>query len=218
LIQPDRFAVDAVKTSRSPGRPRGFDRDVALDAALHLFWQHGYEGVSIADLTAAMGIAAPSLYAAFGSKAQLFKEALELYNDSPGSQTARGFLAEGPIREQVSDFLRGAARAFTDPSTPSGCMVVSGMTFCADDVKDTSELLAERRRRRIREFAARFRLAQERGEISAAEDPATLARFLYGQMQSLSIQARDGASQRELLEVVRFVEKTWFPDDGPAVR
>jgi len=201
-----------------PGRPRGFDRDVALGEALRLFWEHGYEGVSIADLTHAMGIAPPSLYAAFGSKEALFKEVLELYHYSPGSSASRAFLGPGPIRYQVSNFLRTVAKAFTDPNTPPGCMVLSGMAYCADDKKEIAELLASRRRRRITEFTARFQQAIDAGELSAGSDPVAFARFLYGLMQSLSMQARDGASERELLDVAAMVEDTWFPEPHASIQ
>src|ERR1700710_2865629 len=108
------------KTATALGRPRGFDREAALQIAVKLFCKHGYEGVSIADLTTAMNISPPSLYAAFGGKEALFREALELYQQRPDLPH---LACTGSVRDQIKALLYDTVRAATDPDFPAGCMV-----------------------------------------------------------------------------------------------
>ncbi|MBF6482277.1 TetR/AcrR family transcriptional regulator, partial [Nocardia cyriacigeorgica] len=112
------------------GRPRAFDRDVALRRAMEVFWEHGYEGASMTDLTSAMGINSPSLYAAFGGKEALFREAIELYGRTEGGLTARALREEPTARAAIEAMLRDNAVAYTAPDKPHGCMVVlAGSTY-----------------------------------------------------------------------------------------
>lgn len=106
------------------GRPRGFDRDRALEQALRVFWEHGYQGASMTALTSAMGIKSPSLYAAYGSKEELFREALALYAATEGSYTRRALDEQPTARASVEAALRDNAAAYTDPATPRGCLVI----------------------------------------------------------------------------------------------
>lgn len=178
---------------RRRGGPRTFNRDQAVDTAMRLFWRHGYEGVSLNDLTSAIGVAPPSIYAAFGSKAGLYREALDHYFGLPGALQELGATATLP--ETVETLLRKAVDAVTDPAGERGCMVSSGMLQSASENSGLALELAERRnsmREMIAETLTRW-LDQERA--------TSLARYLVAVLQGLSIQARDGASREELEQV-----------------
>ncbi|PZG20456.1 TetR family transcriptional regulator, partial [Micromonospora craterilacus] len=107
--------------SAQVGRPRGFDADEALENAMRVFWQHGYEGASLADLTEAMGINRTSMYAAFGNKEELFRKALTRYSNGPASYGAEA-LAEPTAQRVATVFLHGAVRSSTLPGYPAGCL------------------------------------------------------------------------------------------------
>lgn len=177
------------------GGPRTFDREQAIDIAMRLFWRHGYEGVSLNDLTAAIGIAPPSLYAAFGSKAGLYREALDRYSGIPGALL--NLDRASTLDETVTAILRQGADAVTDPVGERGCMVSSGMLQCAEEHASLALVLSDRR------DAMREAIADA---LSPWLDPArsrSLARFLVVVLQGMSVQARDGATREELEEVVK---------------
>ncbi|WP_376964196.1 TetR/AcrR family transcriptional regulator [Azospirillum sp. A26] len=199
-------------TPRPRGRQPTFDRNEALDTALDLFWRHGYDGVSIADLTKAIGIAAPSLYHAFGSKADLYREVLRRYGASgidPDeiTQAPSGYEAARLVLE------RGIA-AVTMPGKPLGCMISSGMLMTS---AENADLAAE-----LRAIRATTRVALERriqrdiddGHLPATTDAPTLARFHATLLQGLSVQALDGATAEELLAVAGQALAAW-PDSPP---
>src|SRR5688572_28097576 len=122
-------------TSSAPkrGRPRGFDVDRALDRALKVFWRKGYEGTSLPDLTAAMGINRPSLYAAFGNKRQLFGKVLDRYNERESHVCAA--LQQPTARKVAEHVLRGAADGLTTPRNPRGCLMVHGALSCGEEAE-----------------------------------------------------------------------------------
>jgi AcrR family transcriptional regulator len=184
-------------TKRPGGRPRGFDRDAALETAMRLFWRHGYEGVSFQQLTAALGVGAPSLYATFGNKEALYREALDRYSDMRGASDL-SFMDEAlPLREAVRLLLDGTAQGLVDPKGEIGCMLNTGMIASHPDHADLAHELAQRR--------AAFRellTAKLRHWVSPA--PANrMSRYIVAVMQGLAIQARDGYSLKELRDVVR---------------
>ncbi|MGX1785100.1 TetR/AcrR family transcriptional regulator [Bosea sp. NPDC055332] len=181
------------------GRPWSFDRDRALDIAMRQFWRHGYEGVSIGDLTKAMGIAPPSLYAAFGSKAELYREALVRYEDIFGSFDVASLAAAETLKWAVRLLLEGAVRAVTDPEREPGCMISSGMITCHPDHAELARHAAAHRE------AMRERIVSALDRFGEARAIQRLARHLAAVMQGISIQARDGASRTELLEIVEDV-------------
>ncbi|UXT92901.1 TetR/AcrR family transcriptional regulator [Agrobacterium pusense] len=180
---------------RRRGGPRTFSRDEAIDIAMHLFWRHGYEGVSLNDLTTAIGIAPPSLYAAFGSKAGLYREALDHYSGIPGAL----FNLEGALtlEDTVSAILRQGADAVTDPAGERGCMVSSGMLQCAEEHAALARVLSEGR------DMMRETIAQALGRWLNSDRARSLARFLVVVIQGMSVQARDGATREELEDVVQ---------------
>ena len=183
------------------GRPWSFDRELALEAAMLLFWERGYPSVTIADLTGAMGIRPASLYAAFGSKADLYRSARARYF---GREEPRWDVpAHGPLRTALPDFLDMAIRVVTRPGRPRGCMIVSGFIEYAPDECD---LAVETRAIRDRVRADLLKLLEagrESGELAPDADPASLARYFATVAEGLSIQARDGASVEDLQAVAR---------------
>lgn len=178
------------------GRPWSFDRDRAVETAMRLFWRHGYEGVSIGDLTKAIGIAPPSLYSAFGSKAGLYQEALNRYEQSLGSFDVTRIGSATTLAEAVRRLLETAVRAVTHPDRERGCMVSSGMIACHPDHAALARDLAARR------DAMRGRIAQALEPFADAEEGRCLARHLVAVMQGISIQARDGVAPAELQEII----------------
>jgi AcrR family transcriptional regulator len=190
------------------GRPREFDIDEALDSALHVFWSKGYEGTSIAELTEAMGITRPSLYAAFGNKEELFRKALDRYVDGPGGYV-RLALAEKTARDVVDKLLHGTADAVTDPSCPSGCLAVQGALTCGDTSQSVKEELMARRAKGEENLRVRFRQAQADGDLPVDADPEDLARYISIVLQGMAVQAASGASRDDLRKIADMVLKTW---------
>ena len=180
---------------RTLGRRRGFDREVALDTAMRLFWRHGYEGVSFQQLTAALGVAAPSLYAAFGNKADLYREALDHYA-ALRSASDLSFMDETlPLVEAVRLLLDGTARGLVDPKGEIGCMLNTGMIASHPDHADLARELTQRR--------AEFRRLLATKLLSWVPRPSAdrLSHYLVAVMQGLAIQARDGYGLDDLLAV-----------------
>jgi AcrR family transcriptional regulator len=180
-----------------PGRPRSFDKEKALDAALQVFWRKGYEGASLADLTSAMGIEKPSMYAAFGDKEQLFRQVLEHYERKHAAYMFAA-LIEPTARRVVEKLLRESADAGANPKTPRGCLFVQGALACggqADCVR--MELIS---RRAAGEAALRKRLqrARKEGDLPKRSDPAGLARYIMAVLHGMSVRSSAGATRREL--------------------
>lgn len=198
---------DPVKRAR--GRPRAFDKAHALKAALALFWRHGYEGTSVADLTQAMKINAPSLYAAFGSKEQLYREVLDLYSATHGAPVARALSAPGSTRNAVAEMLLAAARQFSRPALPKGCLVANGALRCAEENKVATKETAMLRR--LGKDALRQRLARavSDGELAPDTDTAALAAFYASVVQGMSVQAVDGATREQLLKLAGYALAAW---------
>ena len=195
--------------SRPRGRPRAFDRDDALDRAMRLFWQRGYEATSVSDLTEAMGITPPSLYAAFGDKKQLFLEAVDRYQSGPGS-FAKAALCEEPTAEAaMRRLMMGTIDSFFEPNGAKGCMVVLAATNCTTESSDILEELAGRRRAAERIVRDRIAAGRDANEFPASTDVDALAALIITTLYGLSIKARDGASRASLRKVVEQVMSMW---------
>lgn len=183
------------------GRTREFDIDEALDVAVRLFWRHGYDGTSITDLIGEMGINAPSLYAAFGSKRRLFELAADRYLEG----RRRGFeeaLAQPTAREVAKAFLLNTVKAATRPGMPAGCFNVQAALACGEACSESRDLLTRRRIGTRTALADRFARAMESGDVSAKVDRDALARYLTTVAEGINIQATEGATRAELRAVV----------------
>ncbi len=192
------------------GRPRAFDTDVALRKALDVFWERGYEGTSLNDLAAAMGIASASIYAAFGSKEQLFRQVMTLYGATSGEPPRRALREEPTARAAIEAMLRAAADQITGPDTPHFCMLILAAPTGALENHSVREYLAELRRGMLAENRDRLQRGVVDGDLIAS--PATLdamARYYTTVVQGLSIQARDGASRAELETVITCAMAAW---------
>ncbi len=191
------------------GRPREFDADKVLDKALHVFWERGYEGTSLSDLTEAMGINRPSLYAAFGNKEELFRRALDRYAEKGPGAVHREALAEPTAKAVVEYLLRSVAKSLTDPCNPAGCLAVQGALTCGDAAESIKQELCKRRSAGEQDLRQRFERAKTEGDLSPDSDPAALARYVMTITQGMSVQAAGGASRADLLAVAEMALKAW---------
>lgn len=182
------------------GRPLGFQPQQVLDTATRLFWERGFDGVSISDLTEATGVNRRSLYATFGSKEDLFRRAVEHYVCGYGGYAAEA-LARPTARAVAHAMVHGAADATTAPGRPAGCLLVQGG---AD--------LADLRGAGVAVLADRFTEAQAGGELPGA-DPVALARWISAICQGIAVQARSGATREELHAIADMSLRAW-PEDG----
>jgi AcrR family transcriptional regulator len=193
---------------RGRGRPRAFDREAALAQAMRLFWRKGYAATSVADLTGAMGIGAPSLYAAFGSKEALYAEALRCYGALYEPQIWSRFDAAATAREAVEALLMDTAAAWARCDGPRGCMVtLSGAE--GEGSAELGALLRSERARTLARVEERLARAATEGELPDTVDRAALARFVLAVQGGLSLQARDGAGRAELEAVARVAMAGW---------
>jgi AcrR family transcriptional regulator len=193
---------------RKPGRPLSFDRSAALKAAMLAFWRHGYETTSIADLTRAMGITAPSLYTAFGDKRRLFLEAVDLYAGDP-AERARAIKAAGSAFEAASHLLDAVAIAFTGEETPTGCLLASATATGSPDAADVQLVVANVRRSLAAQLAARIEKDIADGLIPSECDANGLADLILAVIQGMSVLARDGGSRSRLIAVAHAAMKAW---------
>lgn len=192
----------------SAGRPRSFDVQKALDHALEVFWRKGYEGTSLADLTKAMGINRPSLYAAFGNKESLFRRVLDRYVEGPAGYVAQA-LAEPTARAVAERLLHGAIDLTSNPSSPRGCLLVQGALACGDEAEPARREMAARRAASELAVRRRFERARAEGDLPASANTADLARYLITVVRGIAVQAAGGASRRELQRVVELALRAW---------
>lgn len=205
----DMPATVAAKPGR--GRPRAFDREAALIAATRLFWQKGFAATSISDLTTAMGISSPSLYAAFGSKEALYAEALQHYGASFEKLVWTNFGSAKTLRAAVEAFLMDSAAALTgscNQGDPLGCMVTLSAVG-SEGYAELGETVRQARAVGLERVKERVRTAISKGELSELTDIDGIARFVVAIQSGMSIQARDGASREELEAVARQTMSGW---------
>jgi AcrR family transcriptional regulator len=190
------------------GRPREFDVDRALDQALEVFWRNGYEGASIADLTSAMGINPPSLYAAFGNKERLFRKALDRY-----AQQRTAFwdeaLAAPTARGMVEHLLRACADFLTEECNPPGCLFVRSTMSCGHAEEAIRRELAARHAQAEVAIRERLQRARSEGELPPDLEPAAFARYVMTVMEGMSVQAAGGARREDLHKVADMTLRVW---------
>lgn len=189
------------------GRPRDFDVDKALDCALKVFWKKGYEGASLSDLTEAMNINRPSLYAAFGNKEDLFLKALDRY----GEKTACVYkaLEEPKARDAVEKFLFGLAEVQTGPDGPRGCLNINGALACSETAEPIRKELITRRAAGETMLRQRLERARAENDLPPGANPADLARYIATVCQGMAVQAASGATREELKAVAATALRVW---------
>lgn len=199
----------SIKTPAKPrGRPLAFNQDEVLDKALNVFWSHGYEGASMAELTEALGINKPSIYAAFGNKEALFRKALVRYATGPTAFVGQA-MKEPTARQAVEKLLMQAVDFFSDENTPNGCMIVQGALTCGESAHTIQQELIAYRGNFEAMLTQRFDLAKKQGDLPSNVNSKQLAKYIATIHQGMSVQATSGATREELLAVVETAMKNW---------
>jgi AcrR family transcriptional regulator len=206
---PTRTPTAARKTA---GRPRSFDPDQALDQAMHVFWEKGYEGASMHDLTAAMGIQPASLYKAFGNKQSLFEKALARYLAGPAA-FIQGAMSEPTAYAVAERTLRDTANFLTDlhkgQNTRCGCMTIQAAMVVSNESQPIRQELIDLRLRGQQALQQRFERAQSEGDLTQSADPADLARFITAIFQGMTVQAINGATREDLESLAETALRAW---------
>lgn len=192
--------MSAVNQAPCVGRPRSFDAEDVLEKALQVFWEKGYEGTSLTDLTQAMGINKPSLYSTFGNKEELFLKVVEVYEKRPCGYFHPS-LAKETVKEVIASMLNGSAESLADKTHPQGCMIIQGALTGSSAADSVKEALIVRRRNNEEKLKARFELAQSQGELREEFSPELLASYLAVILQGMTIQATNGATATQLQNI-----------------
>lgn len=204
-------------STKKIGRPRQFDEELALDAAMRVFADKGFETASLVDLTEAMGINRFSMYATFGNKEALFRKALERYAQMLAAEM-ESCLAAVPAREGVLRLLRNSALRVTDPQGPGACLVTQAPLITSDLSSETHQLVAQKRAGIELALDRRFARAIQDGELPRGAVPADLARYYAVMMQGLALQAQHGATRDQLFAVIDVAMGAWPAAERPPGR
>jgi AcrR family transcriptional regulator len=200
--------MDTLVAPLNRGRPREFCVDRALSAALRVFWSKGYEGASLSDLTDAMGVTRPSLYAAFGNKEALFRKALDLYEREKLAYVDAALSA--PTARGVAErLLSGALQMQTTGSDPKGCLGVISSVACGAEAESIKAEVVARRASSNAALLRRFERAKAQGDLPESVDPAGLVGYLTAVLQGLSLQAGSGAKPSDLKRLVDTTLSLW---------
>jgi AcrR family transcriptional regulator len=189
-------------TAAKLGRPRCFCEETALDAAMRVFWEKGYEGASLTDLTEAMGINRPSLYAAFGDKETLFLKAIARYAEGPAGYLHTA-LAAPTARLVIEALVKGAVELLGDPANPRGCLSVNGAVAAGHEAERIKSALVEWRKQGEAEIRKRLKRAQSEGDLPANLDAADITRYVATILNGLGVQAANGASKAQMARVAQ---------------
>lgn len=193
------------------GRPRTFDIDLALERAVEVFWKHGFQDASLHELTEAMGLSKPSLYAAFGDKEALYLKTLERYTQILGERHAAALESEADGRKAVEAFLRSLARMLADPALPGGCFIINGTADVGGSTIPASVELALREALQASETLIRKRLqrAQREGDLAQASDPIALAALFGSLIAGMAVMAKSGIPLAKLNSVIDTALSLW---------
>ena len=189
------------------GRHRGFDKDIALEQAMEVFWTNGFPGTSLSDLTTAMGINKPSLYSAFGNKEELYKSALERYVEKHGVIHAKHlFSADKSLSERLQCYLKSTAKMVTDPKLPGGCFVCLSTSEVGGNClpSDASQAILKINEGTKSSLTAFFTSEIAAGNVTSERSPAVLANYILSLQFGLAVMARNGAKLAELNEIIKF--------------
>ncbi|QHM95338.1 MULTISPECIES: TetR/AcrR family transcriptional regulator [Kosakonia] len=199
-------------TKKSRGRPKVFDREAALDKAMTLFWQHGYEATSLSDLVEATGAKAPTLYAEFTNKEGLFRAVLDRYITRFARQHEAQLLCEEKsVESALRDYFTAVAKCFTSTDTPAGCFMINTSATLAASSQAIANTIKSRHAQQEETLRQFLTARQLRGEIPQTVDTLSLAQFLGCILQGMSISAREGASCEKLLQIIQTTLRLW-PD------
>jgi AcrR family transcriptional regulator len=198
------------KVKKGRGRPKLFDREQALDRALELFWAHGYEATSLADLVAATGAKAPTLYAEFENKEGLFRAVMERYVEMFSAQrNATLQCRESGVATGIENYFRSTAACFTDRDKPAGCFFICTSTALSADSEEIADMLRKKHRSQEATLNAFLQERKALGELAEATDTAALSRYLTCVLQGMSVRAREGADRAELDGIVDTLMQLW---------
>ncbi len=208
MLADNTFTLHLKPPVKPRGRPTNFNHDRAILAALHVFWAQGYEGTSMADLTVALGMNKPSIYAAFGNKEALFNKAVSQYLSGPAAFISTA-LNEPTSLKVAKRYLVGAVTFFCNPNTPNGCMIVQSALACGHEKSTIQQLLVQYRKQFEHDLIKRLELAKTQDDLPSEASARELAQYLTTLYNGLSVQASSGATQSELLGVVKLALANW---------
>jgi len=183
------------------GRPREFAEDEALNAAMRVFWEKGYEGASLDDLTRAMKINRSSLYASFGDKEALFRRVLSRYSAGPMGSVFEA-LKQPNARAVIETLFRSSAKFLSDPTHPPSCLSVTGGLACGQGAESARQAMVDWRNMGLIQIEKRMRQARAEGDLPKDVDPRDLARYVAIVLHGLSVQAANGATAGEMNRAV----------------
>jgi len=186
------------------GRPRTFDREAALTAAMHLFWEKGYEGTTMADIIETLGVKAPSVYAAFGNKDKLFEEVVKAYSKIVEVGPLKVLMETQNIYEAIENSLKASVEIFTSPDNPSSCLVMSAAINCAPEHIEHVKQLRKLRANYKEACEQRLIRASEEGQLKEGASAKELAEFLMTLVHGMALRAKDGSTAQELTQTCNF--------------
>lgn len=202
-------SISPISSTRGRGRPKCFNAQQALEKAMLMFWQYGYEATSISDLTKALGITAPSLYSTFGDKADLFEKCLDFYIEHEACAIDQIFMQAKTSKIAIELYFRENLNRLVQANKPKGCMLVVATMNCSDSNQSIQKQLLLKRNQSKEKIYARLKQGQIQGEIPETVDLKVMTDFYVTLLQGMTIQARDGADQKQLAGVVDMAMKTW---------